>query len=112
MMEKLQHHLKNGDDVVIVSASLSLYLAPWCQEHKVKLICSHAAIRNGKLTGRYKGEDCGKGVKARLVQQEYNLKNYNTIYAYGDTDEDWELLNLAHVKYMCGKQVDDATTSH
>ena len=37
--------------------------------------------------------------KARRIAERYPLDRYTTIYAYGDTSEDREMLSLAHKKY-------------
>ena len=50
---------------------------------------------NGKLTGNFIGNDCSAGEKRHRVESAYDLDRYTNIYAYGDTVEDKELLQLA-----------------
>lgn len=97
--KKIQWHQQRGDIVVIVSASLDVYLRPWCTEHGLDLICSKVESTDGTLTGNYIHGDCSGITKKRLVEQRYNMSDFNTIYAYGDTTEDNELLSLADEKF-------------
>lgn len=103
-LERIHWHQQRGDNVVIVSASLNLYLQPWCQKHNVELICTEAGSANGVLTGNYLGGDCSSLEKAIQVKKRYPLEEYDNIYAYGDTPEDNELLALADRRfYRCLK---------
>ena len=40
------------------------------------------------------------GEMARRIREKYNLRDYPVIYAYGDTTEDQEMLNIANRKYF------------
>lgn len=105
MMQRFTRHIQRGDQVVIVSASLDIYMKPWCKTHGVDVICGELEATNGKLSGRYVGGDCGGAEKAKRVQQRYHLDDYQTIYAYGDTEDDEALLALADVRYYQGQCV-------
>ena len=97
--EKIKWHKQRGDIVVIVSASLDLYLSPWCTKYGLDLICTKVDVVDGILTGNYLNDDCSGITKKQLVEQKYNLSNFDTIYAYGDTLEDEELLSLADERF-------------
>ncbi len=97
-LEQLQWHRNQGDTIAIVSASLEPYLSSWCQQNKFDLICSRLEVQNGRLTGRYDGKDCTGKEKAARVLGNYKLESFDKIYAYGDTSEDNEMLELAHVR--------------
>lgn len=94
-MQRIQWHKDRGDTVAIVSASLDIYLAPWCKTHGIELICTEVDTKDGIITGFSKQGDCSSQQKRRLVQARYNLIEYDSIYAYGDTPEDNELLTMA-----------------
>lgn len=51
-LERIRWHQARGDAVVVVSASLDVYLRPWCNHHGVEVICTELEERNGILTGR------------------------------------------------------------
>lgn len=94
-LKKIKWHQSRGDLVVIVSASLDVYLKPWCDKHQLDLICTEVEVINGVLTGNTIAGDCSSLEKQKRIEQGYNLKDYDTIYAYGDTPEDIEMLALA-----------------
>jgi len=98
--ERIGWHKSRGDRVVVVSGSLDCYLAPWCRAQSVELICSQLEVVDGRLTGRYLGEQCVGEAKARLARARYDLAAFETVYAYGDTHEDLQMLALAEKKYF------------
>jgi HAD superfamily hydrolase (TIGR01490 family) len=99
-LAKIRWHQSQGDDVVVVSASLDVYLRAWCSEHGVALICTELEALSGVLTGRYAAGDCSGPEKARRAQAKYDLSRYSTVFAYGDTREDSELLALASRRFF------------
>ncbi len=98
-LAKLRWHQAQGDEVVIVSASLHPYLHAFCREHELGLICTRLECKAGILTGSYEAGDCTGGEKARRVLARYDLSRYPVVYAYGDTPEDHELLSLASKRF-------------
>lgn len=98
-LAKIKWHQSRGDEVRVVSASLDLYLRPWCLQHNIALTCNQVEVINGELTGDFIGQDCSAAEKSRRVESVYDLDNYNNIYAYGDTIEDKELLQLANYPF-------------
>ncbi|MBQ4888308.1 hypothetical protein A9267_04605 [Shewanella sp. UCD-FRSSP16_17] len=103
--KRLQWHRAQGDIIVIVSASLDTYLTPWCDKHQFQLICATLNTKGQRLTGTYKNGDCSGAEKARRVSAEFNLDSFDTVYAYGDTDEDKQLLALADVGFLNWQQI-------
>jgi len=104
-LDRIRWHQANGDVVVVVSASLGPYLSGWCERHGVELICTELESKDGVLSGRYAGGDCTGGEKARRVQERHDLKRYPIVYAYGDTEEDRELLSLASKPFFRWKEM-------
>lgn len=98
--ERIAWHQARGDRVIVVSASLDCYLAPWCRSHGLELICSELELRAGVCTGRYRGGDCTGPEKARRVRERCELGAYEQVFAYGDTPEDRELLALAQRRFF------------
>lgn len=93
-------HKQRGDKVVVVSASLDVYLEAWCNTNALDVICTELEFENGRATGRYKNGDCTGPEKKRRVLARYDPAQYESVYAYGDTREDDELLSLAHHKFF------------
>ena len=103
--ERLNWHKSRGDEIVVVSASLSLYLAPWCRAQGYQLLCSHLASRGQYMTGKHQGEDCAGSEKRRLVEKNFDLATFSDVYAYGDTHEDKQLLSLASRRFYRGVEL-------
>jgi phosphatidylglycerophosphatase C len=104
-MERLAWHRSRGDEVAIVSASLDVYMEPWCASHGLHCISTQLQIRNGRYTGRYVRTDCCCAEKARRVRERFDLGIYPLIYAYGDSHEDDAMLELAHRRFYRGREV-------
>ena len=68
-LERIRWHLANGDLVVVVSASLGVYLRGWCAALGLELVCTELESKDGVLSGRYAGGDCTGGEKARRVRE-------------------------------------------
>ena len=94
-MARLAWHRQRGDRVVVVSGGLDVYLAPWCADQGVELLCSVLAERGGRITG-YAGPQCVGEEKVRRVHTLCDLRAYAAIHAYGDTHEDLAMLAMAH----------------
>lgn len=94
-MARIDAHRRRGDEVVVVSGGLDVYLAPWAASHGLPLLCSSLERRGARLTGRYRGAQCVADEKARRVREACRLDRYARVHAYGDTAEDLAMLALA-----------------
>ena len=104
-LERLEWHRSQGDRIVVVSASLDVYIAPWCAERGLEFICTTLEERDGRLTGRYVDGDCCGPEKARRIRARCDLGRYSVIYAYGDSGEDREMMALAHKKFYRWQEI-------
>ncbi|SFV69645.1 Phosphoserine phosphatase [hydrothermal vent metagenome] len=98
--EKFLAHIKNGDKVLLVSASMRCWLSPWAQKHKVELLCTELAFENKMFTGHFATINCHGKEKLRRVQAHLNLNDYEKIYTYGDSSGDDAILAIADVKVI------------
>jgi phosphatidylglycerophosphatase C len=94
-IDKISWHQDRGHRVVLVSASLDIWLKPFCQHYGIELLCTELEIKNGQFTGYFKTPNCKGAEKASRIQSSYDLKDFNYIYAYGDSRGDLEMLALA-----------------
>lgn len=94
-IEKIDWHKKNGDKVVVVSASLESWLKPWCEKNNLDLICTKMRFDEGRVSGRFLGKNCHGQEKADKIKESFDLKKYDKIYAYGDSSGDKQMLALS-----------------
>jgi HAD superfamily hydrolase (TIGR01490 family) len=104
-LERIAWHKDRGDRVVVVSASLDVYLVPWCRALALDLICTELEVSAGRLTGRYVQGDCYGAEKVRRIRERLTLDDYGAIYAYGDTEDDRAMLDIADRKYFRWQEV-------
>jgi len=102
---RIAWHKQRGDVMVVVSASLDVYLSAWCRDNGFAVLCTHLEAKGGRITGRYRGGDCSGSVKKQRVLGNYDISQYRKIYAYGDTVEDRELLELADHRFFRGREI-------
>ncbi len=94
-VERLNWHHNNGDTIVVVSASLNAYLQPWCEANGYHLLCSEVITDKPNISGVYLQGDCSLERKVTRVKASFNLNDFASVYAYGDTHEDIPMLKLA-----------------
>jgi phosphatidylglycerophosphatase C len=98
-MAKLDWHKQQAHEIVIVSASPTQWLQPWCHAYGFKCIATELEIVDGKITGKIRGKNCHGEEKVRRIREKYTLSDYTDIYAYGDTSGDKPMLALASHSY-------------
>ena len=102
LLKQLKQHQALGDEVVLVSASVDVYLQHVCGLLNIDLICTQAEQINNTYTGQYTTPDCSSEQKKLRILEKYHLDNYVAVYAYGNSLEDKEMLELADHAYMVG----------
>ena len=98
-LNQLNSHRSKGDKIVIVSASMDIWLEHWCQNNDFDLICSIAEINNGKYTGKLEGGNCKGEEKVKRINDSYDLTTFERIYAFGDSKHDLPMLALGTHSY-------------
>jgi len=96
MLERVRWHHERGHELVMVSASLSLYLEPLATGlgFDAVLATRLAVGEEGRLTGHYDGRNVrGPEKVARL--EAWLGGDRPTLWAYGDSAGDEELLAIA-----------------
>lgn len=100
-MQRLDWHKRQGHRCVVISASLELYVRPWAQRAGFDdVIATHLETReDGRITGKLSGENCYGIEKTRRLEALLGARDGYTLYAYGDSRGDRELLSLADYAY-------------
>ncbi|MDA3076952.1 HAD-IB family hydrolase [Campylobacter sp. JMF_04 NA10] len=94
-MAKIKEYIANGDKVVIVTASLEDWLAPWCKENGLELLGTKIEKKGGVITGEIEGLNCYGAQKVARIKEAYDLSEFEKIIAYGDSRGDKEMLEFA-----------------
>lgn len=92
----LQYHLSQQHTVYIVSAGMEAWIVPFFSEfNNIRFLTTRPEIVNNTLTGRLGNRNCyGEEKRLRFLAQEPSRNEY-TLYAYGDSKGDRELLKEA-----------------
>lgn len=98
-IERLNWHKKQQHKIVIVSASIDCWLRPWCEKNDLELIATKLEIKDGFVTGNLLTKNCFGQEKVNRIKEIYDLKDFDYIYAYGDSSGDKEMLSIANEKY-------------
>ena len=95
-MARAAWHRDEGHELVLVSASLDVYLQPLARllgfDHT---ITTELEIRNGVATGRLVGGNVRAAAKARLLSDWLGSREDVELWSYGNSSGDYELLELA-----------------
>lgn len=98
---RIAWHKAQGHRLVIVSASLDLYLEPMAKELGFDdLLCTRLASIDGKFTGGLDGENCRAQEKANKLEELFGNLSSIELYAYGDSRGDKEMLEVAEHSYF------------
>jgi len=95
-IEQLHFHQMQGHKIILISASLEIYLLPFSEVMGIDyVIATQLETKSNVLTGKISGKNCyGPEKVNRLEKVLGNLKDY-CIYAYGDSRGDQELLSVS-----------------
>jgi len=94
--DRITFHKEQNHHIAVVSASCAQWLQPWCDKHNLTLIASRMEVKNNRITGKLDGPNCKGQEKVNRIKAVFNTDEFQTIYAYGDSSGDKEMLALAH----------------
>src|ERR1700679_974921 len=83
-LEEIELLRQKNVTIVIVSASPENWIRPWTGSISVKLIATPLEKKKKTLPGRILDRNCHGEEKVRRINEEYQLQDYTSIYAYGD----------------------------
>jgi HAD superfamily hydrolase (TIGR01490 family) len=101
--ERIAWHQGQGHRVIIVSASLELYLRPWAEAlGVVDVLATRLREEQGRVVSGFSGVNCFGEVKAQRVKEYLGDMTAMEIYAYGDSRGDTQMLAMANHAYYRG----------
>jgi len=93
---QIANHKEQGDEVVIISASIENWVRHFADALKAdKLLATKIEVQDEKLTGRFITANCYGQEKVKRLLSAYPDRNNYYLIAYGDSQGDKELLQLA-----------------
>lgn len=100
-LERLRWHQQKNHQCVLISASINLYLLPWANSHAIDQVISSQleVTKEGIVSGRLLGANCWGQEKLRRLIETVGKRESYTLYAYGDSRGDKDLLESADYPY-------------
>jgi HAD superfamily hydrolase (TIGR01490 family) len=93
----IENHLKNGDNVIIISASIENWIIPWAKKiGLINVLSTKIEVdKTGRLTGKFLTKNCYGLEKVKRLNEIYPNKESFELIAYGDSNGDKELIKFA-----------------
>lgn len=94
-------HKKQGHRCIVISASLELYVRHWALKTGFDDVLASRleTLEDGSVTGNLLGKNCFGIEKVRRLEELLGSRSGYTLYAYGDSRGDKELLSGADYAY-------------
>lgn len=96
-MQRIAQYKKDGDRVVIVTASCSLWVEAWCRQQGLELIATELEKAGSCFTGRLATPNCRGAEKVRRIHAALGDLTGRDVHAYGDTASDKHMLGMARL---------------
>lgn len=104
MLVRVQEHRRKGHMLVLVSASLAIYLKWWAKEMGFDaVLATELEFRDGRFSGRLASLNCWGPEKVRRLRQLLRGDQPLVCYAYGDSRGDKEMLAVADHPWRRGE---------
>ena len=100
-MNALKLHKKNGDKIVIISASIENWIKPWADKMEIDMVLStqiEVDLKN-KITGKFLTKNCYGQEKVNRLLKIFPDRNDYKLIVYGDSRGDKELIEMANEGY-------------
>lgn len=95
----MHEHIEKGDTVIVISASIENWISPWAKSKGVYEIAgTRIETSEGIITGKFASENCYGKEKVNRLLEIFPDRSAYTLYAYGDSRGDKELLEIADKK--------------
>ena len=104
-LERIEWHKAQGHTIIVVSASIDLWIKEWCRSRGAGLIATKLEVKGGRITGRFLTRNCSGKEKVKRIEAEVDLARFDRIYAYGDSSGDRAMLGLADERYYRWKRI-------
>ncbi|KVU48494.1 HAD family hydrolase [Burkholderia ubonensis] len=104
MLERIREHRARGHELVLVSASPSLYLEKWAKTAGFDaVLATRLAFERGAFAGRLDGENCWGPQKVARLRAWWGEHPPRQLFAYGDSRGDKEMAERANWAWIRGQ---------
>lgn len=94
-LNEIETFKAKGDRIIVISASLEIWLKPWTDKMGLELLCTKMEFIDGKFTGKFSTPNCNGQEKVNRIKSLLNIDEYKPVYAYGNSNGDKPMLGLA-----------------
>jgi phosphatidylglycerophosphatase C len=100
-MQRFEWHRQRGHRCIVISASIEIYVRPWAIKAGFDdVIATRLEMQEGgSIAGKLSGANCYGIEKVRRLEELLGARRGYTLYAYGDSRGDRELLSAADHAY-------------
>lgn len=103
---RIAWHQAQGHRIIIVSASLELYLKPWADALGIgEVVATRLREEQGRAASGFDGVNCFGEAKVQRIREYLGEMSALEIYAYGDSRGDTQMLALARHAYYRGVEI-------
>lgn len=102
-IDLVKSYQKDNNKIALVSASIDVYLKPFCQQYHIKCICTELTFENGIYKGKLATKNCNKTEKVKRVAAVYQKSDFEKVVAYGNSSGDKAMMDWAdesHFRFL------------
>lgn len=99
---EIQKALKEGEKVIIITASIDMWVRPFFSEldKDIRIVGTKIEEKEGKVTGHFITHNCYGAEKVNRLKEIMPNRNSYELISYGDSRGDKELLEYADKGYF------------
>lgn len=95
-LEKIKWHQQRNHEIVIISASPENWILPWAKKNTIDtVLATKLEVDKNLITGNFLSKNCLGIEKVNRLLERFPERTDYILYAYGDSNGDKELLDLA-----------------
>lgn len=100
--EEIKRHQKSNHIVIIITASPIEWVIPFAKKLDIPIVLGTQLeyTSEGKLTGHFSSKNCTGSEKVKALLTRFPNREQYTLYTYGDSSGDKELLDFSDYKYF------------
>ncbi|MEM6763862.1 MAG: HAD-IB family hydrolase [Bacteroidota bacterium] len=98
-MKQLKAYLDDEARIIVVSASLDVWVKPFCDYYDIECIGTRLQYNAGIYEGSFATPNCNGKEKVKRIKEMVDISQYEPVIAYGNSSGDKAMLALADEKH-------------